>query len=123
MFGGPLPSSFLRPAASRPAKMRYFRGNYPSDLPTGEIFDSGNFVLVEKLTEVAPGIFLVPTTSKTPGTLELHELPLAIKGSRGLMLMGWLLPRGRRGDSTSGLRDRFAVLHHFWRIASGNHPG
>ncbi len=87
MFGGRLPSSFLRPAASLPAKMRYFDGNYPSDLPTGKIFDSGNFVLVEKLTEVAPGIFLVPTTSKTPGTLELHELTLAIKGPRGLMLV------------------------------------
>ncbi len=87
MFGGTLPISFLRPAASLPAKMRYFDGNYPTDLPTGKIFDSGNFILVDKLTEVVPGIFLVPTTSKTPGTLELRELTLAIKGSQGLLLV------------------------------------
>ncbi len=87
MFGGSLPNSFLRPAASLPAKMRYFDGNYPAELPTGKIFDGGNFILVDKLTEVTPGIFLVPTTSKTPGTLELRELTLAIKGPRGLMLV------------------------------------
>ena len=67
--------------------MRYFDGNYPAELPTGKIFDGGNFILVDKLTEVTPGIFLVPTTSKTPGTLELRELTLAIKGPRGLMLV------------------------------------
>ena len=87
MFGGALPNSFLRPAASLPAKMRYFDGNYPADLPTGKIFDGGNFILVDKLTEVVPGIFLVPTTSKTPGTLELRELTLAIKGPQGLLLV------------------------------------
>jgi 7,8-dihydropterin-6-yl-methyl-4-(beta-D-ribofuranosyl)aminobenzene 5'-phosphate synthase len=46
-----------------------------------------NFTLVESLTEVLPGVFLVPTVSKTPGTLELHELTLAIKTPDGLLLV------------------------------------
>lgn len=87
MFGGSLPMAFLRAAPSLPAKMRYFDGNYPADLPTGKIFDQGNFILVDNLTEVVPGIFLVPTISKNPGTLELHELTLAIKGPQGLLLV------------------------------------
>lgn len=87
MFGDHVPPSFFRAAPSLPAKMRYFDGNYPVNLPSGKIFDAGNFILVDKLTEVSPGIYLVPTISKNPGTLELHELTLAIKGPQGLTLV------------------------------------
>lgn len=117
MFGGSLPVSFLRPAPSLPAKMRYFDGSYPADLPTGKIFDQGNFILVDKLTEVAPGVFLVPTVSKTPGTLELHELTLAIKGPQGLILVD--------GCSHAGVEEILqaatAVDPHFHIIFGGLH--
>jgi 7,8-dihydropterin-6-yl-methyl-4-(beta-D-ribofuranosyl)aminobenzene 5'-phosphate synthase len=117
MFGGSLPASFLRPAPSLPAKMRYFDGSYPADLPTGKIFDQGNFILVDKLTEAAPGIFLVPTVSKTPGTLELHELTLAIKGPQGLILVD--------GCSHAGVEEILqaatAVGSHFHIIFGGLH--
>jgi 7,8-dihydropterin-6-yl-methyl-4-(beta-D-ribofuranosyl)aminobenzene 5'-phosphate synthase len=44
-------------------------------------------VLVDRLTEVSPGIFLVFTISKTPGTLELRELSLALHGPNGLSII------------------------------------
>jgi len=112
MFGGNLPGSFLRPASSLPPKMRYYEGSYPADVPTGKIFDEGNFILVDKLTEVAPGIFLLPTTSKNPGTLELRELTLAIKGPRGLMLVDGCSHAGIEEilQAASAIDSRFHVV-------------
>ena len=51
------------------------------------LFDTGNFVLVNQLKEVSPGIFLVRTVSQKKGTLELPELTLAIKRPNGLLLV------------------------------------
>lgn len=87
-FGGSeLPLAFFRPEASLPEKMRYFDGAYPEHAKAGQLYDTGHFVLVDKLTEVAPGVFLVYTVSKIPRTLELPELTLAIKGPHGLILV------------------------------------
>lgn len=83
-FGGTYPQVFLRPAPSLPAKMRYFDGNYPDTLPVGRLYEGGKFLLIDALTEVAPGIFLVSTISKIQGTLELRELTLVFKGLQGL---------------------------------------
>lgn len=83
-FGGTYPQGFLRPVPSLPAKMRYFDGAYPETLPVGRLYEGGKFILIDTLTEVAPGIFLVSTVSKNPGTLELRELTLVIKGPQGL---------------------------------------
>jgi len=44
-------------------------------------------VLIDQLTEISPGIFLVFTISKTPGTLELRELSLALRGPNGLSVI------------------------------------
>jgi 7,8-dihydropterin-6-yl-methyl-4-(beta-D-ribofuranosyl)aminobenzene 5'-phosphate synthase len=79
--------AFFRPEPSLPAKMRYFDGAYPEHLRSGKLYDTGHFVLVDKLTEVAPGIFLLYTVSSIPRTLELPELTLAIKGPHGLILV------------------------------------
>jgi 7,8-dihydropterin-6-yl-methyl-4-(beta-D-ribofuranosyl)aminobenzene 5'-phosphate synthase len=87
MFGGIVPPALIHPAVALPSRMRYFDGVVPSNLSTGNIFRGGNFVLVDKLTELAPGVYLVPTISKNAGTLELHELTLAIKGAQGLILI------------------------------------
>jgi 7,8-dihydropterin-6-yl-methyl-4-(beta-D-ribofuranosyl)aminobenzene 5'-phosphate synthase len=87
-FGGaPIPQSFLRPDESLPANMRYFGGAQPDHFTSGKLYDTGNFVLVNQLTEVSPGIFLIPTVSQRPGTLELPELTLAIKRPNGLLLV------------------------------------
>jgi 7,8-dihydropterin-6-yl-methyl-4-(beta-D-ribofuranosyl)aminobenzene 5'-phosphate synthase len=87
-FGGmPVPAAFFRSDAELPGKMRYFGGTAPEHLNSGKLYDTGNFALVNKLTEVAPGIFVVPTVSQKKGTLELPELTLAIKRPNGLLLV------------------------------------
>jgi 7,8-dihydropterin-6-yl-methyl-4-(beta-D-ribofuranosyl)aminobenzene 5'-phosphate synthase len=42
---------------------------------------------VDSTTEIAPGIFLVPTISQVPGTLELREISMAIRGPQGLIIV------------------------------------
>ena len=87
-FGGaPIPKAFLRADESLPATMRYFGGMEPEHFTSGKLYDTGNFVLVNQLTEVTPGIFLVRTVSQKDGTKELPELTLAIKGPNGLLLV------------------------------------
>jgi len=87
-FGGaPIPKTFLRADESLPAKMQYFGGTEPEHFTSGKLYDTGNFVLVNQLTEVVPGIFLVRTVSQKKGTLELPELTLAIKRPGGLLLV------------------------------------
>jgi 7,8-dihydropterin-6-yl-methyl-4-(beta-D-ribofuranosyl)aminobenzene 5'-phosphate synthase len=87
-FGGaPIPNTYLRADEALPAKMRYFGGTEPEHLTSGKLYEMGNFVLVNQLTEVLPGIFLVRTVSQKKGTLELPELTLAIKRSNGLLLV------------------------------------
>ena len=87
-FGGaPFPKTYLRADESLPAKMRYFGGTEPEHFASGKLYDTGNFVLVNQLTEVSPGIFLVRTVSQKKGTLELPELTLAIKRPNGLLLV------------------------------------
>jgi len=87
-FGGmPVPAAFFRPDTDLPGKMRYFGGTAPEHLNSGKLYDTGNFVLVKPLTEVAPGTFVVPTVSQKKGTLELPELTLAIKRPGGLLLV------------------------------------
>jgi 7,8-dihydropterin-6-yl-methyl-4-(beta-D-ribofuranosyl)aminobenzene 5'-phosphate synthase len=87
-FGGmPVPAAFFRPDAELPGKMRYFGGTPPEHLNFGKLYDTGNFVLVKALTEVVPGVFLVPTVSQKKGMLELPELTLAIKRPNGLLLV------------------------------------
>jgi len=87
-FGGaPIPKPFLQADGSLPAKMRYFGGTEPEHVTAGKLYDTGNFVLVNQLTEVLPGVFLVRTVSQKKGTLELPELTLAIKRPKGLLLV------------------------------------
>ena len=87
VFGGAAPPTLIMPVPSLPEHMRYYDGKYPDKIPTGYPWSGGNFVLVDKLTEVSPGIFIVFTISKTPGTLELRELSLALRGPDGLSII------------------------------------
>jgi len=87
-FGGvPIPKTFFRPDESLPSKMRYFGGTEPEQLTFGKLYDTGNFVLVNQLTEISPGIFLVRTVSQNKGTIGLPELTLAIKRPNGLLIV------------------------------------
>jgi 7,8-dihydropterin-6-yl-methyl-4-(beta-D-ribofuranosyl)aminobenzene 5'-phosphate synthase len=53
----------------------------------GAAWPGANFQLIDKNTEIAPGMFLIALVSEDPGTRELRELSLAIRTPEGLILV------------------------------------
>jgi 7,8-dihydropterin-6-yl-methyl-4-(beta-D-ribofuranosyl)aminobenzene 5'-phosphate synthase len=86
-FGWAVPNSIYRKEESLAANMRYFDGNPPDMLSASTPWPQANFVRVDSTTEIAPGIFLVPTISQVTGTLELREISMAIRGPQGLIIV------------------------------------
>jgi 7,8-dihydropterin-6-yl-methyl-4-(beta-D-ribofuranosyl)aminobenzene 5'-phosphate synthase len=87
LFGRGPRNDFYRKDPSLPAEMRYYGGHPPEILEAGTPWPGGNFVPISQRTEVAPGMIIIPGVSTTPGTLELKELSLAIKGPQGVILI------------------------------------
>lgn len=87
LFGKGVPNAFYRKDQSLAASMRYFDGNPPQILSAGSPWPQANFIPVSSITEVAPGFYLIPTISQVPGTLELHEVALAIRSPDGLIVV------------------------------------
>jgi len=87
LFGGPVPTTIIRPDTALPQRMRYFAGAVPAQLRSSTVWPTAHFITVDTLTEIAPGIALVSTVSRTPGTLELHELSLVLRTPKGLIVL------------------------------------
>ena len=87
VYGFSLPGSFYRKDESLPPEQRYYAGAPPSVMKFGSAWPRANFELVEKTTEIAPGIHLIAMASDKPGTLELRELSLAIDTPEGIVLV------------------------------------
>jgi 7,8-dihydropterin-6-yl-methyl-4-(beta-D-ribofuranosyl)aminobenzene 5'-phosphate synthase len=87
VYGFSLPSSFYRTDESLPAEQRYYDGAPPSVMRFGSAWPRANFELIEKTTEIAPGIHLIALVSEKPATLELRELSLAINTPDGIVLV------------------------------------
>jgi 7,8-dihydropterin-6-yl-methyl-4-(beta-D-ribofuranosyl)aminobenzene 5'-phosphate synthase len=87
VFGSAIPAAFYRRDSTLPDSMRYFNADSPAELRSGTPWPEANFTWVDSLTEVAPGVGIVSTVSKTPGTLELRELSLAIRTPEGVVLL------------------------------------
>ena len=87
IFGSDLPSKFYRKDESLPAEMRYYKGAPPEIMRFGTVFPGANIQLIDKTTEVAPGITLIALVSDAPGTKELKELSLAINTPEGIVLV------------------------------------
>ena len=87
VFGAALPGTFYRRDSTLPDSMRYFDAASPAELRFGTPWPEANFSWVDSLTEVAPGVAIISTVSKTPGTLELRELSLVIRTPEGLVLL------------------------------------
>lgn len=87
IYGFSLPSSFYRKDESLPAEQRYFDGAPPQVLKFGSAWPRANFELIDATTEISPGIHLISLVSDKPGTLELHELSLALETPDGLVLV------------------------------------
>jgi hypothetical protein len=71
IYGSSIPSSFYRKDNSLPPEMRYYDGRPPDVLKLGTAWQDANFELIDKTTEIAPGITLIALVSETPGTKEL----------------------------------------------------
>src|ERR1700687_2899800 len=87
IFGSDLPSKFYRKDESLAAEMRYFNGTPPEIMKFGTVFPGADIQLIDKTTEVAPGITLIALVSDAPGTKELKELSLAINTPEGMVLV------------------------------------
>src|SRR6516164_5239510 len=87
IYGSDLPSTFYRKDPSLPAEQRYFDGAPPEIMRFGSAWPGADFQLIDKNTEIAPGINLITLISQKPGTLELRELSLAINTPEGLVLV------------------------------------
>jgi 7,8-dihydropterin-6-yl-methyl-4-(beta-D-ribofuranosyl)aminobenzene 5'-phosphate synthase len=87
VYGADLPSTFYRKEPSLPAEQRYYGGEPPEVMRFGPAWPDANFHLVDKTVEIAPDIYLISLVSDKPGTLELHELSLAIKAPDGMVLV------------------------------------
>jgi 7,8-dihydropterin-6-yl-methyl-4-(beta-D-ribofuranosyl)aminobenzene 5'-phosphate synthase len=88
VYGDDQPSStWYRKDASLPAEQRYYSGAPPEILHMGSAWPGANFHLIDRNTEIAPGMYLIALVSDKPGTLELKELSLAIKGPQGVILI------------------------------------
>ncbi len=87
VYGADLPSTFYRKDASLPAEQRYYNGAPPEVMRFGSAWPGANFQLIDKNTEIAPGIHLIALVSDKPGTLELRELSLAIDTPEGMVIV------------------------------------
>ena len=87
VYGASLPSSFYRKDESLPQEMRYYDGKPPEVLRFGTAWPKANLLLIDKTTEVAPGVRLIAQVSDASGTKELKELSLAINTPEGIVLI------------------------------------
>jgi 7,8-dihydropterin-6-yl-methyl-4-(beta-D-ribofuranosyl)aminobenzene 5'-phosphate synthase len=86
IYGFSLPSAFYRKDASLPPEQRYYDGNPPEVMKFGTAWPA-NFELIDKTTEVVPGIHLIFQISDKPNTMELREISLAIDTPDGIVLV------------------------------------
>src|SRR5436190_3087100 len=87
VYGADLPSTFYRKDSSLPAEQRYYGGAPPDVMRFGSAWPGANFQLVDKTIEIATDIHLISLVSDKTGTLELHELSLAINTPDGTVLV------------------------------------
>jgi 7,8-dihydropterin-6-yl-methyl-4-(beta-D-ribofuranosyl)aminobenzene 5'-phosphate synthase len=87
VYGADLPSTFYRKDASLSSDDRYFDGTPPETMRFGAAWPKANFHLIDKTTEIAPGIHLISLVSDKLGTLELRELSLAIDTPDGMVVV------------------------------------
>lgn len=87
VYGADLPSTFYRKDASLPPEQRYYDGAPPETMRFGAAWPEASFQLIDRTTQIAPGIHLISLVSDKPGTLELRELSLALDTPDGMVIV------------------------------------
>ncbi len=117
IFGSDVPSKFYRKDEALPAEKRYYGGTPPEIMKLGTVFPDANIQLIDKTTELAPGITLIALVSDAPGTKELKELSLAIDTPDGLVLVVGCSHPGIEGIVAEAAK----INPHIHFIAGGFH--
>ncbi len=117
VYGADLPSSFYRKESSLPTEQRYYDGAPPEIMRFGTAWPGANIQLIDKNTEITPGINLITLVSDKPGTLELRELSLALNTADGMVIVV--------GCSHPGIDKivdaAYAINPHIHLVAGGLH--
>lgn len=87
VYGSDLPSTFYRKDDTLAPYERYYGGSPPAVLRFGNAWPKADITLIDKNTEISPGVHAIALVSDKPGTLELRELSLAISTSDGLVVL------------------------------------
>jgi 7,8-dihydropterin-6-yl-methyl-4-(beta-D-ribofuranosyl)aminobenzene 5'-phosphate synthase len=87
VYGFDLPSGFYRRDETLAAHERYYGGSPPAVLRFGKAWPQADIALIDKTTEIAPGVHAIALVSDKPGTLELRELSLAVSTPEGLVVL------------------------------------
>src|SRR5213082_719493 len=101
VFGASLPGTFYRQDASLADYMRYYNGKPPQMMTFGTPWPSANFVLIDGVTEAAPGISVIATVSQTPGTRLRSQIFLVRLPSRHQLEQNWRLATACRRSSSA----------------------
>jgi 7,8-dihydropterin-6-yl-methyl-4-(beta-D-ribofuranosyl)aminobenzene 5'-phosphate synthase len=117
IFGSDITSKFYRKDEALPAEMRYYGGAPPEIIRLGTVFSGANIQLIDKTTELVPGITLIALVSDVPGTKELKELSLAINTADGLVLIVGCSHPGIEGIVAEAAK----INPHIHFIAGGFH--
>lgn len=117
VFGAALPGTFYRSDSTLSSRMRYFDGRPPAELTFGTPWPTAHFVWVDSVTEVVPGVSIIPTVSAKPGTLELRELSVALRTPNGLILLVGCSHPGIETIVEASTR----VANHVYLILGGLH--
>jgi 7,8-dihydropterin-6-yl-methyl-4-(beta-D-ribofuranosyl)aminobenzene 5'-phosphate synthase len=87
VYGSDLPGAFFRKDPSLPPEQRYYDGTPPAVMRFGSAWPGANVQLIDKTTEIAPGLHLISLVSDKPGTLELRELSVAVDSPEGMVII------------------------------------
>jgi 7,8-dihydropterin-6-yl-methyl-4-(beta-D-ribofuranosyl)aminobenzene 5'-phosphate synthase len=87
VYGSSLPSTFYRKDASLSGDQRYYAGTPPEVMQFGSAWPGADFQLIDKDSQISPGIHLITLVSDKPGTLELREVSLALDTPDGMIIV------------------------------------
>ena len=87
VFGSSLFGNFYPRCHSLPRYFQYYDGEPPEVIRHGSPWPDAKFVWTKEVTEVSPGVFLIPVVSDVPGTREMREISVGLRTPEGLVLV------------------------------------
>lgn len=86
-FKSRVPEAFLERHPGLPSNLQYYEGKAPERWTSGTPWEQANFEIVSGRKEILPGFYVLTTRSEKPGTIDMNEVSLAVRTSRGLAVI------------------------------------